>query len=102
MGRAIKVVIGDCEFRTMTLARQYFSSMLWSYKVGDVVSPVDSVQLAELLKRHPDVDAKVGIGVKHFEVIDDEQGSQCFAVRRTDDSYEDFSYKTCITEGRYK
>lgn len=102
MGRAIKVVVGGLEFRTMTLARGHFSAMLWSYKIGDVVSPVDAVQLNELLKRHPDVDVKVGIGVKQFEVIDDLQGSQCFAVRRTDESYEGFSYKTCITEGRYK
>ncbi|MBN6103492.1 DCL family protein [Xanthomonas sp. CFBP 8703] len=102
MGKAIKVVLGDVEFRTMDLARQHFSAMLWSYKIGDIVSPDHSRLLSELLKRHPEADIKVGVGLKNFEVIDDKQGSQCFAVRRIDDSFEDFSYKSCITEGRYK
>lgn len=102
MGKAIKVVLGDVEFRTMTLARDHFSAMLWRYAIDDVVSHEDSKLLWELLKRHPDVDVKIGVGFKNFEVIDDSQGSQCFAVRRIDGSFEDFSYKSCITEGRYK
>lgn len=102
MGKAIKVVLGDVEFKTMALARERFSEMLWSYRVGDVVSAEDSILLAELLKRHPEVDVKTGVGVRHFEVMDDMQGAQCFAVRRIDESLEDFSYKSCITEGRYK
>lgn len=102
MGKAIVVVLGNTKFDTLGAASKYFSSMLWRYKVGDVVSGDDSILLAELLKRHPEFSAKVGIGVRNFEVIDDKMGGQCFAVRRVDDSCEDFSYKSCVSEGRYK
>lgn len=102
MGKAIKVVLGDVEFRTLTIASKYFSGMLQGYKIGDVVSEDDSKLLLELLRRHPEARAKIGVGVHHFEVMDGGMKSQCFAVHRVDGSFEDFSYKTCISEGKYK
>lgn len=102
MAKAIKVVLGDVEFRTLTIASSFFSKMLQSYRIGDLVSAKDSELLAELLKRHPEARAKFGVGVDHFEVMDGGMKSQCFAVHRKDGSFEDFSYKSCISEGRYK
>ncbi|MEB2233034.1 DCL family protein [Xanthomonas campestris pv. campestris] len=102
MGKAIKVVLGDIEFRTMTIAQSHFSRMLQGYRIGDLVSEDHSKLLLELLKRHPEARAKIGVGVHHFEVMDGGMNSQCFAVHRVDGSFEDFSYKTCISEGKYK
>lgn len=99
MGKAKEVVLGSIRFRTMTLAHQHFQEMLQSYDVDDHVSDEDAELLLALLKRHPSYAAKVGVGIARFEVIEAEFGSQCFAVRRIDGSYEDFSYKKCISEG---
>lgn len=100
-GKRQPVDLGVIKFEKMVDAREYFHTVLQSYRPGDTVSAEHGAQLAELLKRHPDHAAKVGVGIAHFEVIDADFGSQCFAVRRTDGSFEDFSYKTCISEGRY-
>lgn len=100
-GMRIPVDLGVIKFATMRDARAHFHKMLQSYSPGDTVANDHEVQLAELLKRHPDYAAKVGIGVLRFEVIAADFGSQCFAVRRPDGSFEEFSYKTCISEGRY-
>lgn len=100
-GKRRPVDLGVIKFAKMGDAREHFHRMLQSYQPGDVVGAEDGAQLAELLKRHPDCAAKVGVGIAQFEVIEADFGSQCFAVRRVDGSFEDFSYKTCITEGRY-
>ena len=100
-GRGIPIDLGVIKFEKMGDASQHFHQVLQSYSPGDTVSDQHGAQLAELLKRHPDYAAKVGVGVAHFEVINADFGSQCFAVRRIDGSFEDFSYKTCISEGRY-
>lgn len=101
MGRAKPVDLGVVKFRTMGEAHDYFQRMLGSYKPGDRVSAKDGLELYELLKRHPEAATKIGVGVSHFEVASHDFNSQCFWVHRTDGSFEDFSYPTCITEGRY-
>jgi hypothetical protein len=101
VGRARAVDLGVLVFRTMKEAHDYFHVMLQSYAVGDRVSSAHAAALTGLLNRHPDHLAKIGVGISHFKVMAADFGSQCFAVHRIDGSYEDFSYTTCITEGRY-
>lgn len=93
--------LGVIKFTKMGDASLHFHQVLQSYRPGDRVQDAHGAQLVELLKRHPDYEAKMGVGIAHFEVIDADFGSQCFAVRRVDGSFEEFSYKTCISEGRY-
>ena len=101
MGRAKPVDLGVIQFSTMAKAHEHFHLLLQSYSPGDRVEDIHAIQLAELLKRHPDYAVKRGVGISHFEVMEAEFGSQCFAVHRVDGSFEDFSYKTCISQGRY-
>lgn len=96
MGRAIKVSMADREFRSMSAARKFLQGILHSYVPGDRVRDEDAVYLEALLMRHPEREQKVGEGIDHFEVIGAEFDTQCFAVFRTDGSYEDFSLHTCI------
>lgn len=101
MGKAIPIDLGVVYFSTMGRARQHFHVMLQSYVPGTRVSNADALELAELLKRHPEYAVKAGVGISHFEVMSADFGSQCFAVHRIDGSFDDFSYTTCITAGRY-
>jgi len=96
MGRAIPVDLGVIKFTARSRAHSYFHELLFAYKPGDRVCEDYKTILIKLLERHPDSAAKIGEGVSHFEVIEADYGTQCFAVFRTDGSYEKFSYHTCV------
>lgn len=90
------VKLGSLAFPTKKQAKDHFRKMLWGYKPGEVVNDNDALQLASLLKRHPDAAKKIGRGIKHFEVMSADFNSQCFWVVRADETIERFSYKACI------
>lgn len=96
MGKACPVDLGVKKFRSKSEAMEFFHDMLQRYWPGDRVSDEDAEILAELLKRHPDSEAKIGEGIDHFEVMSHSFNSKCFAVHRTDRSFEDFSYHWCV------
>lgn len=98
MGNAKSVVLGTVTFNSESAARTFFQKMLKSYSPGERVSSKDAVLLEHLLLRHPEVSGKIGEGIDHFEVMNHIFNSQCFAVHRTDGSFEDFSYKSCISQ----
>jgi hypothetical protein len=97
MARAKPVNLGTISFPTQQAASLFFKAMLSRYSPEDTVSNTDGVALAELLKRHPDYDRKVGNGIHHFEVMRADFNSKCFAIVHRDGSRVDFSYKICIT-----
>jgi Protein of unknown function (DUF3223) len=99
MGRAQPVDLGLKTFRSESAARGFFKKMLNRYSPGDTVSVEDDLLLRELIKRHPEAEAKIGEGIDHFEVMSHSFNSQCFAVHRTDGSFEDFSYTWCVSAG---
>lgn len=99
MGKAKPVVLGDVTFKSESAARTFFKTMLRKYAPGDRVSDEDAVLLERLLGRHPEAHGKIGEGIDHFQVMGHTFNSQCFAVHRTDGSFEDFSYTWCISEG---
>lgn len=99
MGRSVPVVLSNRTFKSKSAATGYFSAMLRTYKPGERVNQGDAVELASLLKRHPEADEKIGIGIDHFEVQAADFGSQCFRVVRNDGTWERFSYHSCV-EGR--
>jgi hypothetical protein len=99
MGKAKPVTLGSTTFKSEASARTFFQKMLRSYKPGERVRDEDAALLEHLLMRHPEAHGKIGEGIDHFEIMSHTFNSQCFAVHRTDGSYEDFSYKWCVTEG---
>jgi hypothetical protein len=101
MGKRIPVDLGVVKFSSLKEATDYFGDVLHSYRPGDRVSAAHQAEILALLNRHPDCAAKIGVGVDRIEVIEADFATQCFAVRRVDGSFEDFSYHTCISEGRY-
>lgn len=77
--------------------------MLNRYSVGEVINPADTVDLIALLKRHDELEEKIGVGISCFEVAvaPDGHNGKCFWVVRTDGSRIDFSFKHCLEAKPY-
>jgi len=98
MARRKPLDLGTISFDTQTGAHDFFQQMLQRYVPGEQVSPEDAIHLLELFKRHPNYLKKIGVGVRYFEVMPEQYGTQCFCAVLNDGSKEGFSYKKCITQ----
>lgn len=98
MARGKPVVLETISFDNQTQAHAFFKEMLNRYIPGEIVSPEDSIHLAELFKRHPSYPEKVGPGVNYFEVMPEKFSSQCFCAVLKDGTKEGFSYLKCVTQ----
>lgn len=98
MARAKPVELSTKRFANQSLAHAFFQEMLQRYVPGETVSPEDTAHLAELFKRHPNYAAKVGPGVRYFEIMPEQFSTQCFCAVLKDGRKEGFSYKKCITQ----
>lgn len=78
-------------------ASAFYEGILNRYRPGDVVIEEDADELFALLKLHTDATAKIGVGIVRFEVMTNIGGTQSFKIVRLDNSWDDFSYKHCIT-----
>jgi hypothetical protein len=96
MLRGNPVVLDTRSFENQKEATTFFRAMLSRYRPKHRVSDSDSADLAALLKRHSEYEAKIGVGIDHFEVMNAEFGTKCFRLVRTDGTGEDFSYPHCI------
>ena len=98
MGKARTIKTDTRLFEKAGDATAFFSKMLGGYKVGQIVSDTDALDLKALLKRHDEYTDKVGVGIDHFEVAvpPEEYKGQCFWIIRTDGSREAFSFKHCL------
>lgn len=96
MAKAQPVEIGNMKFSKKGDALGHLKSILNSYHPEERVSAEDEAFLLEALKNHPEVNAKIGVGVDHLFVRRADYGTKCFWVRRTDGTEERFSYKSCV------
>lgn len=92
-----KFVIETRTFDKKGDARVFFSQMLNRYRPGDRVQDADASDLGALLKHHTDYQQKLGVGIDHFEVMENLHNTQSFKLVRTDGSWDDFSFGHCIT-----
>lgn len=98
MGRSIPVTLNGITYPTKGKATEFLQSILYSYKIGQTISnPAHIAALNDLLLHHPEAAEKIGVGIQSFFVGDGgEHGGQCFWIRRTDTSTDDFSFKRCL------
>ncbi|WP_210208551.1 DCL family protein [Rhodoplanes roseus] len=97
-GRSKPVELATRSFEKQGDATAFFKAMLNRYRPGERVNDEDALDVAALLERHTEYVAKVGCGVRHFQVMMTEHGTQCFRIIRMDGSGTDFSYPHCITQ----
>ena len=98
MAKGKPVVLETISFDNQGQAHAFFKEMLNRYVPGEIVSPEDSIHLAELFKRHPSYSTKIGSGVNYFEVMPEKFGTQCFCAVLLDGTKEGFSYQKCVTQ----
>jgi Protein of unknown function (DUF3223) len=98
MGKRRSIQIDTRLFEKAGDGTKFFSDMLNRYSIGAIVSPIDSLDLTALLRRHDEITEKVGVGIDHFDVAaaPDGHDGKCFWVVRTDGSRIDFSFKHCL------
>ncbi len=98
MGKARQIKIETRHFEKAGDATAFFSAMLHRYGLGDRVSDVDAIDIHALLKRHDEIEEKVGSGIANFTVdsAPDWGNQRCFWIVRTDGSRVDFSYQHCL------
>lgn len=77
--------------------RERCSLILNSLPLGSRVVGDDHVFLLDVLCMHPEVDAKIGVGVAYFDVRSNEWGGRTFWFVRKDGSESDFSFLKCLT-----
>lgn len=103
MARSRKIKLETRTFEKAGDGTSFFSSMLNRYSVGDKISDTDSRDLIALLKRHDEMNEKIGVGIAHFEVeaAPDAFSGRCFWIVRKDGSRIDFSFKHCLSAKPY-
>lgn len=103
MARARKIKLETRTFEKAGDAMSFFSSMLNRYSLGSKISESDSPDLSALLKRHDEMDEKIGVGIAHFEVeaAPDAFSGRCFWIVRKDGSRIDFSFNHCLSAKPY-
>ena len=96
MPRGIPVTIAGIEYATKKDAIAHFRAMLNRYDIGDKVSAADQAELHDLIKRHPEAETRIGIGVESFNVRDGGYNTQCFSITRPDGTTRNFAFRDCI------
>lgn len=94
--------IGDKMFQTKAEFKEFVKIILRKYEINNAINVEDLQFISELLKRHPEYDAKIGSGIKAIVVKTDGNwgNTKCFHIQRTDGTETDFSYITCIDNDR--
>lgn len=102
------VDIGNEHFPTKAAATARCQQILYAYpgqpgsgagQPQEVTDPTHVTFLTALIRRHPEVNEKIGAGIAGFKVQVNPQGTgntRCFYVVRTDGTQVDFSFKSCL------
>lgn len=100
--------IANEHFPTKTAARARCQEILYSYpgapgtgagQPQEVTDPGHITFLAELVKRHPEAEEKIGSGIAGFRVQVNPDGTgntRCFWVIHPDGGATHFSFKSCL------
>lgn len=89
--------LGPYKYQSKEALKARLKAHLANAKDGRVEHPVAHSKLLYLLYMHPRSEEKIGVGVDHFNIASNAEGSgKGFQLVRVDGSMERFSYKTCI------
>jgi hypothetical protein len=86
-------------FTTKTALENRIREIRDRYSDGEILSHDDFDFMLEVLKGHPQFDAKCGAGIRNIFVNTNPEytNTRCFWLTRTDGSSTDFSFKECLT-----
>jgi len=76
--------------------KQKYNAILQSYMCGEELKHEDLLSVSQMLQYHPEVQLKIGCGLKTILVDVHGKGTKCFFLVRTDGTRESFSLSKCI------
>ena len=94
MGKKKPVQIGGQRFNSVAEATYYVRGILYD----DARVAESQAFLIDLLRHHPESDEKIGAGVALIKAGKGEYGTTCFFAKRTDGTWIDFSFMSCLRE----
>ncbi|MFE2283346.1 DUF3223 domain-containing protein [Streptomyces sp. NPDC059443] len=95
MARLEYLISGE-RFRTQKALRERVRGIMNSYRYDEVVGEADEEFLRDLITRHPDYEAKAGVGVGGFVVVRTEWNNRGLMLVRIDGSEIDISWEECL------
>ena len=97
------ITIGDKTFKTKVEAEKFIQEILYRQPLSTPLEGSDLTFIYSLLECHPDVDVKVGVGVKSIIVECEKEfrRTKHFSVIRIDGTSTDFSFKKCLSPNLY-
>ncbi|MFG2235101.1 DUF3223 domain-containing protein [Streptomyces sp. NPDC048723] len=92
----LEYLINGEHFRTQKALRERIREIVKPYRYDEVVREADEEFLRDLITRHPDYEAKVGVGVGGFVVVRTEWNNRGLMLVRIDGSEIDISWEECL------
>lgn len=86
------IKIGEIEFDTKKDALIYYKTILNAYDLGKELNTTDFNKIMSLLKTHPRLKEKIGVGIDKVRVAKVQFNTKSFELVRTDGSTAFFSY----------
>ena len=98
MAQRQTINIGEKIFKTKAESKDFVKAILNKYELQNSLDTTDFQFICELLKRHPEYDKKLGVGITKIIIkLDGNWGkTRCFHIKRIDGTETDFSYLNCI------
>eukprot|EP00192_Tetraselmis_astigmatica_P015496 CAMPEP_0117666064 /NCGR_PEP_ID=MMETSP0804-20121206/10161_1 /TAXON_ID=1074897 /ORGANISM="Tetraselmis astigmatica, Strain CCMP880" /LENGTH=180 /DNA_ID=CAMNT_0005473553 /DNA_START=141 /DNA_END=680 /DNA_ORIENTATION=+ len=95
---SVPLKLGFKTFNNASEATNYFCNLLRTFSSDLDINDYEHAALLDLLQKgHPNAEAKIGAGVKAFQIQRHHlKDSACFHVVREDNTAEDFSYLKCL------
>jgi hypothetical protein len=98
------IEINNKIFKTKKDATQFIQNILYGYQLNESLEGDDLMFMLDVLKCHPDVNKKVGVGIKSI-IVEKEltfNKTTHFSIIRTDGTKVDFSFVKCLTPSSNK
>lgn len=94
----MRIVLGGLTFPNKEAVKRYCRTLVDRARDGDWVADENVAFLRDLLACHPDVEEKLGSGLRGFVVRSAPpfHRNRCFYAVRTDGTEVDFSWKKCV------
>ncbi|KAL9249144.1 EMBRYO DEFECTIVE 514-like protein [Drosera capensis] len=92
------VKLGPKSFGSSVEMFDYFYGLLHHWPPNVDVNKYEHMALLDLIRKgHSEPDKKVGVGIQAFQIRNHPVWkSRCFFLVRTDETYDDFSFRKCV------
>lgn len=98
----MKITVAGVEFPSKQACADHARHIYKESALSERLPVEADVFLRDLIRRHPEAESKIGVGIDHFTVEPNEYGARTFWLHRTDGTSTDFSFLQCIAPTTHK